>query len=392
MQPNLELYSIFGKNMYKRILENKLRELSSSFPVVSVTGPRQSGKTTLCRMTFGDYYYLNLEDEENRAIMQHDIKGFLRSHDKGLIIDEAHYLPELFSALQVVCDEDDNRRYILSGSSNWLMLQHISQSLAGRVALMRLLPLSLAELGAADAISTDRLIYTGFYPAIWGKGRPVFEVYDSYFSTYIQRDVRQIMNIKDMDLFRKFVRLCATRIGNEFIASSLASEVGVSLKTVQGWLSILDASYVIFQLRPYYRNTGKRLTKTPKLYFYDTGLACYLLGLKNEADVANSPLRGALFENLVVADVLKGRYNVGLDNNLFFYRDKSQREVDLLLENGNSIEAFEIKSATVFHDSFFRNLTYFSSLYGDDVKQTCVVYDGEYEDSNIINFRHFCLE
>ena len=384
----MEFNSTFVHIMYKRILENKLRELVSTFPIVSVTGPRQSGKTTLCRTTFENYDYLNLEDEEQRDILQRDIKGYLRSHADGLIIDEAHYLPEVFSALQVVCDEDDHRRYILSGSSNWLMLQYISQSLAGRVALIRLLPLSLAELGTADAIGTDRLIHTGFYPAIWGKGRPVFEVYDSYFSTYIQRDVLQIMNIRDMDLFRKFVRLCATRIGSEFIASSLASEVGVSLKTIQGWLSILEASYVIFQLQPYYRNIGKRLTKTPKIYFNDTGLACYLLRLKNEMDVANSPLRGALFENLVVADMLKRRYNAGLDNNMYFYRDKSQHEVDLMLEDGTSIDAYEIKSATVFHDSFFRNLAYLRKLYGDDIRSAKVVYDGEHEDASIINFRH----
>lgn len=378
--------------MYKRILENRLRELSVSFPIVSVTGPRQSGKTTLCRMTFEKYHYVNLEDEENRAIIQHDIKGYLRGHGNGLIIDEAHYLPEVFSALQVVCDEDDRRRYIVSGSSNWLMLQHISQSLAGRVALIRLLPLSLAELGNADALGTDKLIYAGFYPAIWGKGRPVFSVYDSYFSTYIQRDVRQVMNIRDMDLFRKFVRLCATRIGNEFIASSMAAEVGVSLKTVQGWLSILEASYVVFQLQPYYRNLGKRLTKTPKIYFHDTGLACYLLGYKTEIDVANSPLRGALFENLVVVDMLKSRYNAGLDNNLFFYRDKSQHEVDLLMEEGSSFLAYEIKSATVFHDSFFRNLAYLRGIYGNDVRRSQVIYDGLQEsDANVdgyMNFRH----
>lgn len=374
--------------MYKRLLESKLRDLSRSFPIVSVTGPRQSGKTTLCRMAFEDYDYVNLEDEESRAIMQKDIKGFLGSHTKGLIIDEAHYLPEVFSALQVVCDNDDNLRYILSGSSNWLMLQNISQSLAGRVALLRLLPLSLDELGCADAVNTDHLIYSGFYPAIWGKGRPVFAVYDSYYSTYIQRDVRQLMNIRDMDLFRKFVRLCATRIGNEFIASSMASEVGVSLKTVQGWLSLLETSYVLFQLKPYFRNIGKRLTKTPKIYFHDVGLACYLLGYRSETDVANSPIRGALFENLVVADMLKRRYNDGLNNNMFFYRDKSQHEIDLLMEEGNSLKAYEIKSSTVFHNSFFSNLNYLRTIFGNDVKTAKVIYDGSYEDDSIVNFRH----
>lgn len=339
-------------------------------------------------MTFEEFEYVNLEDEESRAVIENDMKGYLRAYSKGLIIDEAHYMPKIFSALQVVCDEDDSRRYIISGSSNWLILQNITQSLAGRVALIRLLPLSLDELGSADAVSTDRLLYTGFYPAIWGKGRPAFAVYDGYFSTYIQRDVRQIMNIRDMDLFRKFVRLCATRIGTEFIASSIASEVGVSLKTVQGWLSILEASYVVFLLQPYHRNEGKRLTKTPKLYFCDTGLACYLLGYKSETDVANSPLRGALFENLVVAEMLKRRFNAGLDNNLYFYRDKSQHEVDLLMEEGNMIDACEIKSATAFHDSFFRNLTYIKSVYGDSMRNSRVIYDGGQETDRIVNFRH----
>ena len=374
--------------MYKRILEKRLRTLAETFPIVSVTGPRQSGKTTLCQMTFEGFDYVNLEDEESRAVIETDVKGFLRAHSNGLIIDEAHYMPKIFSALQVVCDEDDSRRYIISGSSNWLVMQHITQSLAGRVALIRLLPLSLGELGMADALDTDKLLYAGFYPAIWGKGRPAFAVYDGYFSTYIQRDVRQIMNIRDMDLFRKFVRLCATRIGNEFIASSIASEVGVSLKTVQGWLSILEASYVVFRLQPYHRNVGKRLTKTPKIYFCDTGLACYLLGYKSETDVANSPLRGALFENLVVAEMLKRRYNAGLDNNLYFYRDKSQHEVDLLMEEGNVLDACEIKSATAFHESFFRNLAYLESVYGDSVRTTRVIYDGRQETDRIVNFRH----
>lgn len=369
-----------------------MRGLVRDFPIVSVIGPRQSGKTTLCRMAFEDFVYVNLEDEEVRVVIQRDIKGFLRSHGDGLIIDEAHYMPELFSALQVVCDEDDRRRYVLSGSSNWLMLQNISQSLAGRVAFARLLPLSIAELGSADAWSTDKLIHSGFYPAVWGKGRPPMAVYDGYFSTYVQRDVSQIMNIRDMNMFRKFIRLCATRIGCEFVASSMAAEVGVSLKTVQGWLSVLEASYVVFLLRPYHRNMGKRLSKTPKLYFYDTGLACYLLGYRSEQDVANAPLRGALFENLVVADMLKRRYNAGLDDNLYFYRDKSQREVDLLLEDAAGLQAYEIKSATVFHADFFKNLNYLQKLYTTDVQVAQVIYDGEHDNDMPIggfaNFRH----
>ncbi|MBQ7279279.1 MAG: ATP-binding protein [Bacteroidales bacterium] len=378
--------------MYKRKIEKYLLEMGKHFPIISITGPRQSGKTTLCRMLYDDYDYINLEDEESRAVVQHDIKGYLRAHGDGLVIDEAHYLPELFSALQVVSDEDDKRRYVLSGSSNWLLMQNISQSLAGRVALARLLPLSIDEIGSTDSVSTDGLIYNGFYPAIWGKGRPAMPVYDGYFSTYIQRDVRQIVNIRDMDMFRKFVRLCATRVGCEFVASSLAAEVGVSAKTISEWLSVLQASYIVFLLQPYYRNMGKRLTKTPKLYFYDVGLASYLLGLRDADDVATSPLRGALFENMVVADMLKQRYNVGEENNMYFYRDKSQHEVDILAEARGKMYAYEVKSATVFHASFFRNLDYLRKIYGEDVVSTQLIYDGEQEwdkaENGFVNFRH----
>ena len=392
MRPKLEYNSKFGQIMYKRQLENKLKELNRFFPIVSVTGPRQSGKTTLCKMAFEDYKYINLEDEGDREIIRRDIKGFLTKYSQGLIIDEVHYLPELFSALQVVCDEDDSRRYVISGSSNWLLLQNISQSLAGRVALLRLLPLSIEEIGSSEAYNTDTLIYNGFYPAIWGKGRPVSSVYDSYFSTYIQRDVRQVLNIKDLNAFRHFVRLCATRIGNEFVADNLANEVGVSLKTINGWLSVLETSYVVFRLQPYYNNPGKRLSKTPKIYFYDVGLACFLLGYGGPGDVANSPLRGALFENMVVSDVLKCRYNEGKDNNLFFYKDKSKREVDLLMECGGKISAFEIKSATSIHDEFFRNLDYLRKLYPNDLISTQVVYDGteswKKNENGFVNFRN----
>ena len=381
--------------IYNRLAERTLVGFSKHFPIISVTGPRQSGKTTLCRATFKDYDYVNLEDEEIRNIVEQDIKGFLRAHAKGLIIDEAHHLPEIFSALQIVADEDDSRRYVISGSSNWLMMQNISQSLAGRVAFIRLLPLSLEELGQESSTETDSLICKGFYPAIWGKGRPYNTVYDSYYSTYIQRDVRQIVNIRDMNAFRKFVRLCATRVGCEFVASNLAAEIGISVKTAQGWLSVLESSYVLFQLQPYYRNIGKRLTKTPKIYFYDTGLACYLLGLHTPADVSNSPLRGALFENMVIANMLKECYNSGLDSNFYFYRDKSQHEVDLLKEEGSQLYAYEIKSATALHKDFFRNLDYLRGLYGNNVQLTQVVYDGEQEwekpDNGFVNFRHLSL-
>lgn len=366
--------------MFYRELQSEVQRLSQTFPVLTITGPRQSGKTTLCKMVFPDYAYLNLEEESVRFLLENDALGVLRQYPQGVILDEAHYVPKIFSAVQVLVDEDASRRVILSGSSNFLLLQNISQSLAGRAAILRLLPFSLHELGASQhGLSTDSLLLRGFFPAVWGDGRPVWNVYDSYFSTYIQRDVRMVTNIKDMDAFTKFVRLCATRIGSEFNANALANEVGTSVKTIQSWLSVLQASYVVFTLLPYYRNMGKRLIKSPKLYFYDTGLLCYLLGLRSETDVANCPLRGALFENLVVADRLKQRYNNGLDNNMYFYRDKSQHEVDIIQEEAMRIKIYEIKSATIMHPDFFKNLTYVRSLYGADVLSSQIIYDGTLE-------------
>ena len=278
--------------MYKRNLQQVLIELNKHWSVISVTGPRQSGKTTLCKMAFPDYEYVNLERASTRALMEQDIEGFLLQYPNGLIIDEAQNLPELFPAIQVLVDENKSLRYILSGSSDFLLMQNISQSLAGRVAVTRLLPLSLNELGEDADVDTDTLMWKGFYPAIWGDGKEAWTVYDSYVATYIERDVRQILNIKDMSLFRRFITVLASRVGNEFNASSVSGELGIDYKTVQSWMSILETSYTAFLLHPFYRNIGKRLTKTPKVYFYDVGLVCHLLGIENAQQLHNHPLRG----------------------------------------------------------------------------------------------------
>lgn len=380
--------------MYLRALQHYILEVSKMFPVVSITGPRQSGKTTLCKILFPDYDYYNLETDHDMQIVSNNLHDFLRENRKGLIIDEAHNLPKLFSETQVAVDEDNTRHIILSGSSNFLMMQNISQSLAGRVAVVRLLPLSLEELGAEKETDTDTLIYKGFYPAIWGDHRPVTEVYDSYFTTYIQRDVQQIINVKDLRKFREFVRLCATRIGQELVVKSLADEMAIDMRTVNNWLSILYASYTIFMLPPYSRNMGKRIVKTQKLYFYDTGLVCYLLDLKSPKDVHNSFMRGALFENMVVANMMKNRYNTGMSNvDLYFYRDKSQKEVDVVEELAYpNVQIYEIKSATGLKPDFFKNMDYFRKIYGDSVVSSKLIYDGSHEmntpDNGIINFRH----
>ncbi len=362
--------------MYQRILQQQLVELSAQWSVISITGPRQSGKTTLCKMAFPDYEYVNLERATTRELIRQDIEGYLLNNPNGLIIDEAQNLPELFSVLQVVVDEHKDYRYVLSGSSDFLLMQSISQSLAGRVAVLRLLPLSIGELGKDADIPTDELMWRGFYPAVWGDKKTPNMVYDSYVATYIQRDVRQILNVKDISLFQRFLTIAASRVGNVFSASSLGAELGVDYKTIQSWMSILETSYTAFTLQPFYRNIGKRLTKTPKVYFYDVGLVCYLLGIENAQQLAHHPLRGVIFENMVVCEFLKDCYNHARKNNLFFYRDKSQ-EIDLIQEDAQGVRAYEIKSAERFHPDFNKALKYLQSLLGGDLTSSQVIYAGQ---------------
>ena len=363
--------------MYNRELASKLTELVKTFPVLTVTGPRQSGKTTLCRMTFPNYGYVNLEDPLLRSEIAADVKTYLMQYPDGLIIDEAHYLPEIFSYVQVLVDEDRKRRFVLSGSSNFLMMQNISQSLAGRAAVVRLLPLSVRELTDIDFYSTDEIMLRGFFPAVWGNGSNPADVYRSYYLTYMQRDVAQLINVKDASLFQQFITLCAARVGNEFVAQDFCNEIGISLPTVQAWFSVLEASYLTFRLQPYSRNIGKRLVKTPKLYFTDTGLACYLLGIRTPEHLKTHPLRGALFENMIVAEMLKNRFNIGEESNLYFYRDKSKREVDLLETFGMQFNAYEIKTSKRYNPDFFKNLDYLREIMGADVLSTQVINDGD---------------
>lgn len=375
--------------MYNRELKDKLLELSEHWSIISVTGPRQSGKTTLCKMAFPEYEYINLERLTTRTLIEQDIEGFLLQHPNGLIIDEAQNLPELFSVLQVVVDENKSLRYVLSGSSDFLLMQNISQSLAGRVAVMRLLPLSLTELGDDANIKTHELMWRGFYPAVWGDKKDPHTVYDSYVATYIQKDVRQIVNIKDLSLFRRFLTIIASRVGTEFVASSISSELGVDYKTIQAWMSILETSYTAFLLHPFFRNIGKRLTKTPKIYFYDIGLVCYLLGIETAQQLEHHPLKGAIFENMVVCEMLKARYNQGLEKNIMFYRDKA-REVDVLQEVAGKLHAYEIKSAERFHPDFVDSLDYLKKILGDDLCSQNIIYTGEtisVGKINLINFK-----
>ena len=373
--------------LINRELLSAINNVFRYFSVLTLTGPRQSGKTTLCRKLFGELPYYNLEDAATLAAIQQDPKAFLTKHNEGMILDEAQRFPEVFSYLQVMVDEqrmagDTSRRYIITGSANFALMQQVSQSMAGRTALLTLLPLSTQEINQVDAsCTTDLRILRGGYPAVWSTddgGRNI--LLSNYYTTYVERDLRSMINIKDLSQFHTFIRLCAGRIGSECNASSLAVEVGVSVPTIQSWLSILEASYVIYRLQPYYANIGKRLTKSPKIYFYDTGLASWLLGIRTEEQLALHPLRGNLFENMVINDFYKHFYNQGERAELYFYRDKTQREVDLLLSNPDgTLRAFEIKSGKTFRTDYFDGLEYLHKTIGDKLQSTAVLYDGDQE-------------
>lgn len=382
-------------SLIKRQIEQVVRDMVPYFKVITITGPRQSGKTTLCKQLFPDYEYVNLEDMSVREQASVDPKAFLAAYTSGVIIDEAQNFPELFSYLQVVSDANPERRYIITGSSNFSLLESITQSLAGRTAVLTLLPLSLQELGDVSNISTDTLLLNGGYPAIWGNAQPRHLLYPNYYTTYVERDVRRIVNVTNLRDFQTFIRLSAGRVGTEFNASALSNAVGVSVKTVQSWLSILTASYITFTLPPFYENIGKRLIKAPKLYFFDTGLLCYLLGIENEQQLATHPLRGAIFENFVVAEAYKQLTNRGKEPTLYFYRDSSQHEVDLLLQRGYQYEGYEIKSSQTFTREFLGGLHYLSKLLGDRLTRSAVIYAGaeqlDASHDGIINYRDFKL-
>ena len=376
--------------MYHRILEKELLRLKGVFKVVTITGPRQSGKTTLCRMAFPNYHYVNLEDESVMNELELDRKSFIERHHAGLIIDEVQRMPEVLSTVQVVVDNHPDANIVLTGSNNLQLPNKVTQSLAGRTAMLTLLPLAAAELDENDRSLTDfEILHRGFYPAVWANGIPATDVYRQYYNTYVQRDILQVMNLRHLNEFRKFLVISASRVGCEFNASSISNELGVSLPTIAEWMNVLEATYVAFRLQPFYRNIGKRLVKTPKVYFYDVGLVCYLLGINNAHQLETHPLRGQIFENTVVTEFLKHRYNHGLDNNLYFFRDRSGNEVDMVIDDGlQSLRAFEIKLSATIHRDYYKSLGYFRSLFADETRLTQVVNTGK-ENSDLPFVGHF---
>lgn len=343
-----------------RLLTERLKKEAEWFPVVSLTGPRQSGKSTLAQRAFPDYAYVTLEDPQVRAAAVEDPVGFIRSRDRRLVIDEAQYAPQLFSMIQVASDEcGDAGQYILTGSQNFLMMKSISQSLAGRVGLLRLLPLSFKELQDASpsALDPDAFAFKGGYPRLHDKGIPPDVYFSSYVDTYVERDVAGLMDVRSKGSFGKLLEICAQNVGSLLNIASLSNDAGVSVPTVNSWLSILSSSYIVFTLQPYHANIRKRLTKTSKLYFYDTGLLCYLLRIGSMEQLVEHPLFGAVFENLVVAETLKGYMNRAVRPELYFYRDDSKREIDLLdFTDPEWKFAVEVKSSRTFHEKYARHL------------------------------------
>lgn len=375
--------------MIPRDITETAKKLASWFPVVSVTGPRQSGKSTLVRHAFEGYNYVNLEDPNLRALANEDPVGFIRNRPEHLIIDEAQYVPDLFSMVQVVSDERNRPgQYILSGSQNFLLLKRITQSLAGRVGVLRLLPLSFNEAQQADPTpSADEFMLAGGYPRPYDTGMERAMFFDSYLDTYVARDVADYLDVRNTTSFRTMLGLLAANAGNLLNLSKLADGADVSFATAKSWLSILESSYIVFRLQPWHANIGKRLTKAAKIYFHDTGLLCHLLGITNLPQLLTHPALGAIFENLIVAETLKAHYHHGEKPQLFFYRDDSKREIDLLdFTHDSRRRIIEIKSSQTYHPRFAKTIVDLAELFDVPAQERLVVYRGD-SDMNASQFQ-----
>lgn len=357
-----------------------LQQFAKGYPILAITGPRQSGKTTLAKGTFPDLSYVSMEDLDTRAFAEEDPRGFLSRYPAGAILDEAQRCPALFSYLQTRVDTNQRMgEFVLTGSQQFGLLSNITQTLAGRVGLIQLLPFALQELQQAHAAvgTLDDLLWRGLYPPIHDRNLAPEQWFSNYVMTYVERDVRQIVEVQNLSLFQRFLKMCAARCGQLLNLSSLATDCGVSHKTIAAWLSVLEAGYVVFLLRPHHRNFGKRLVKTPKLYFHDTGLAAYLMGIRDSAHLSIHSARGALFENLVIGELLKRRYNQGLASNLYFWRNNTGEEVDVLIEQGEKLMPVEIKSGQTFTSDFLTGLHKWTRYAGDAAMPAQLVYGGD---------------
>ena len=363
-----------------RNAESRLQHFASGYPVVVVTGPRQSGKSTLVQHAFPDHPYVSLEDLDQREFAQSDPRGFLGRFTEGAILDEVQRCPALFSYLQTRVDEMQRPgEFILTGSQQFGLLSGITQSLAGRAALLTLLPLAYSELLSAGKTSRnlDKILFDGAFPPIFDRGLEPHPWYGNYVRTYLERDVRQLIKVQDLGTFQRFLKLCAGRTGQLLNLSSLANDAGITHNTAKAWISVLEASYIVHLLPPHHRNFNKRLVKTPKLYFLDTGLATWLLGIQNIDQLSTHVQRGALFETWVTSELLKVRYNAGEVSNLYFWRDRSGHEVDVLIDHGNDLSPLEIKSGQTINRDYFKGLDFWHKLAGETAGQAWLIYGGE---------------
>ena len=376
-----------------RKIEETILEASKYFSVIAVSGPRQSGKSTLLTQLFPLYEKYSLKDLNILDYAKNDPIAFLNQTDEGIFIDEIQRCPQLLDYIQGIVDNNPKRHFALSGSSNFEVMKNLSESLAGRVGVFELLPMSIQEVtGKVDLDNLNQILYNGLYPSICAKKNIAKFFYPSYVKTYLEKDVRDLLQIKDQIRFTKFLKLCAARIGSLFNASELGAEVGVSSKTISHWLSVLQASYLITLLPPYYENIPKRLVKSPKLYFNDPGLACYLLDIETPQQLDRDKMRGAIFENMIVMEAIKHRYNMGLEGGVFFYRDSNQNEVDLLIKQEGELTAIEVKSSMTYSSSFEKALTQIEGWIKTPISTKAIVYSGDFENTsgniNLINYRH----
>ena len=376
-----------------RKIEETILEASKYFSVIAVSGPRQSGKSTLLTQLFPLYEKYSLKDLNILDYAKNDPIAFLNQTDEGMFIDEIQRCPQLLDYIQGIVDNNPKRHFALSGSSNFEVMKNLSESLAGRAGVFELLPMSIQEVtGKVDLDNLNQILYNGLYPSICAKKNIAKFFYPSYVRTYLEKDVRDLLQMKDQIRFTKFLKLCAARIGSLFNASELGAEVGVSSKTISHWISVLQASYLITLIPPYYENMPKRLVKSPKLYFNDPGLACYLLDIETPQQLDRDKMRGAIFENMIVMEAIKHRYNMGLKGGVFFYRDSNQNEVDLLIKQEGELTAIEVKSSMTYSSSFEKALTQIEGWIKTPISKKAIVYSGDFENSsgdiNLINYRH----
>jgi hypothetical protein len=365
--------------MVSRNITGKLIELHRQFPVVSVTGPRQSGKTTLIKSAFPEHSYVSLEDPDTRLFATEDPRGFLSNYPKGAILDEVQRVPALFSYLQGVVDAHPSTKFILSGSQNFLLSDNISQSLAGRTAILKLLPFSLMELKNAQILpdTLNDVIFQGFYPRIYDQNIPPLNFYPGYIQTYLERDVPQLTQVGNIQTFTTFLKLCAGRVGQLINMSQLANDAGVAVNTVRNWLNILESSYIIFRLYPHHQNFNKRLTKMPKLYFYDVGLLANLLGIRSSNQIESHFAKGGIFENLIISEIIKRHYHKGHVPSVWFWRDHKGKEIDVLIDLGQQLIPVEIKSGKTMSADYFKSPEYWNKLSGNSADSTYVIYGGD---------------